>query len=158
VDCVLLYHAVLCKFCRYLFCREAFLCASKPLFQSNFDKFLGWQASRVKFKTQNKAGSFFTRVLYKNRTFQSMEKSKETNSPVQFSFSGNWELPFAIAIPCLLTIEYVFPVMKWSADQKASGRGWPPKNALNRTSDLSGCENGASWDAPLMVAKDRILP
>lgn len=43
-------------------------------------------------------------------------------------------------------------------DQKASGRGWLSKNDLNNTSDLSGCENGASCDAPLIVAKERILP
>lgn len=42
--------------------------------------------------------------------------------------------------------------------QKASGKGLPSKNDLNSTSDLSGCENGASWDAPLMVAKESILP
>ena len=46
----------------------------------------------------------------------------------------------------------------WSADQKACGRGLPPRNARNKTSDLSGWENGASWDAPLMVAKERMLP
>lgn len=38
------------------------------------------------------------------------------------------------------------------------GSCFPSKNALNRTKDLSGCENGASCDAPLMVAKDNILP
>lgn len=43
-------------------------------------------------------------------------------------------------------------------NQNASGRGRLSKNALNSTSDLSGWENGASWDAPLMVAKDKILP
>ncbi|KAF7819142.1 10 kDa chaperonin, mitochondrial-like [Senna tora] len=41
---------------------------------------------------------------------------------------------------------------------KASGSGLPSKNALNSTSDLSGCENGASWAAPLMVANDNMSP
>ncbi|KAK6922466.1 hypothetical protein RJ641_012973 [Dillenia turbinata] len=40
----------------------------------------------------------------------------------------------------------------------ASGNGRPSKKALNRPSDLPGCENGASWDAPLMVANDKISP
>lgn len=48
----------------------------------------------------------------------------------------------------------------WSAadQKKACGKGPPRRNARNRTSDLSGWENGASWDAPLMVAKERMFP
>jgi|APAra0007618257_1042622.scaffolds.fasta_scaffold00183_3 hypothetical protein len=42
--------------------------------------------------------------------------------------------------------------------QNSSGRGWPSKNALNRTSDLSGCENGTSCEAPRTVAKDKTFP
>lgn len=42
-------------------------------------------------------------------------------------------------------------------DQNSSGKGRPCKNDLNSTRDLSGCENGASWDAPLMVAKESML-
>ncbi|KAH0925483.1 hypothetical protein HID58_017739 [Brassica napus] len=38
------------------------------------------------------------------------------------------------------------------------GRGLPPKNALNNTSDLSGCENGTSWAAPLTVANANTFP
>ncbi|CAL5431321.1 unnamed protein product [Camellia sinensis] len=44
------------------------------------------------------------------------------------------------------------------SDSTASGGGFPPKNELKRTSNLSGCENGASCAAPLMVAKDSISP
>ena len=42
--------------------------------------------------------------------------------------------------------------------QETSGKGMPSKNDLNSTSDLSGCEKGASWEAPLTVANERILP
>jgi hypothetical protein len=42
--------------------------------------------------------------------------------------------------------------------QNSSGRGLPSKKDLNSTSDLSGCENGASCDAPLTVANDSMLP
>jgi len=38
------------------------------------------------------------------------------------------------------------------------GSGFPSKNALSSTSDLSGWENGASWAAPLTVANDKMSP
>jgi len=40
----------------------------------------------------------------------------------------------------------------------ASGKDLPSKNDLNSISDLLGCEKGASWEAPLTVANERILP
>jgi hypothetical protein len=42
--------------------------------------------------------------------------------------------------------------------EKVSGRGWPCRNALKSTSDRPGCEKGASWEAPLMVANDSAPP
>jgi len=41
--------------------------------------------------------------------------------------------------------------------QNASGKGPPSKNDLNNTSDLLGCEKGASYEAPLRVVNERIL-
>lgn len=38
------------------------------------------------------------------------------------------------------------------------GSGFPSRNALSSTSDLCGWEKGASWDAPLIVAYDKMLP
>lgn len=45
-----------------------------------------------------------------------------------------------------------------NTNQNSSGRGFPSKKDLNNTSDLSGCEKGASCDAPLTVANDSMLP
>jgi hypothetical protein len=42
--------------------------------------------------------------------------------------------------------------------QRIVGSGFPSKNDFSRPNDLPGCENGASWDAPLMVANDKIPP
>nr|ACL53888.1 unknown [Zea mays] len=42
--------------------------------------------------------------------------------------------------------------------EKVSGRGWPCRNARKSTSDRPGCEKGASWEAPLTVAKDSAPP
>ena len=42
--------------------------------------------------------------------------------------------------------------------QRIVGSDFPSKNAFSSTNDLPGCENGASWDAPLMVANDNMLP
>lgn len=42
--------------------------------------------------------------------------------------------------------------------QKVSGSGLPCRNALKSTRALSGCEKGASWEAPLMVANDSMSP
>lgn len=42
--------------------------------------------------------------------------------------------------------------------QNDSGKGFPFKNDRNNTNDLSGCENGASCDAPLTVANENIFP
>lgn len=41
--------------------------------------------------------------------------------------------------------------------QKDLGKGLFSKNDLNKTSDLLGCEKGASWEAPLMVANVRVF-
>lgn len=46
----------------------------------------------------------------------------------------------------------------WSTGNYAPGSGFPPRNALKRASDRLGCDNGASCDAPLMVAKDKMSP
>lgn len=63
----------------------------------------------------------------------------------------------------ILVLKYVnktswHPGLQFQMIQNVSGRGLLSKNDLNSISDLSGCENGASWEAPLMVAKERILP
>jgi len=42
--------------------------------------------------------------------------------------------------------------------QNVSGNGLPARKALKSPRDLAGCENGASCEAPLMVAKERISP
>jgi hypothetical protein len=129
---------------------------------TSFDLFF-WIVKLTASSSKQKIGRFFlySSTLQKKKVYIPKAWTNQRNKQSdEFSFSGTWELPFPIAIQLYLqvTIESVFSVMKWSPDQNASGRGWPPRNALNSTSDLSGCENGASWDAPLMVAKDRILP
>lgn len=64
--------------------------------------------------------------------------------------------------PCLdsnqTSYNLIWTLSNWSVDQNASGSGRPSRNDLNKTSDRSGCENGASCDAPLIVAKESILP
>jgi len=42
--------------------------------------------------------------------------------------------------------------------QSMSGRGRVSRKDLNSTSDLFGCEKGASCDAPLTVANDNMFP
>jgi hypothetical protein len=67
--------------------------------------------------------------------------------------------------PCLRTLQNFldfkmrrFDLTRDNTNQNSSGRGLPSKKDLNSTSDLSGCENGTSCDAPLTVANDSMLP
>ena len=58
----------------------------------------------------------------------------------------------------LKSCTFVYELAQCSVNDGDSGIVLPAKNELNSTSDLFGCVNGASWAAPLMVAKDKILP
>lgn len=103
-----------------------------------------------------KALSFFSFLfpshVYKSLLLSAAWASQCNKKQIQFPCSD--DEPLAIK---LLTI-LIWTLSIWSVDQNVSGSGRPSKNDLNSTSDLSGWENGASCDAPLIVAKESILP
>lgn len=54
-------------------------------------------------------------------------------------------------------LQLIYSTMKWMSFMHLGG-GFPSRNAVNSASDLAGCDMGAVWEPPLMVAKDRISP
>jgi hypothetical protein len=77
---------------------------------TSFDLFF-WIVKLTASSSKQKIGRFFlysSSLQKKKSTFQKHGQIKETNNPMQFSFSGTWELPFPIAIQLYLQLNLYF--------------------------------------------------
>ena len=97
--------------------------------------------------------------------FTALNTSKRTNTHTKKSETKNFftflltsQKPCGIEKQAYFTYIHTYSLKPKLVHQKFAGSGLPSMNDLNSTSDLSGCEKGASCEAPLTVANETMFP